>query len=144
MLSPTGPEGTRVGMRVEPVPRALLLCGDATVACATLRGLVEDAGFEVVAAVRRWSEAVERAVDTPADVAVVDLALAGTIGVRLLAVLRTAAPSTTLVAVSPLPDIDLVALEAGARAVVHPDDLRPVGATLRALRSELRDTRIAG
>jgi hypothetical protein len=39
---------------------------------------------EIVAKVRHWSEAVERVADTAVDVAVVDLALAGSVGVRLI------------------------------------------------------------
>jgi CheY-like chemotaxis protein len=114
-------------------PTALLLCGDASVPCATLERIVTDAGVTVVAKVRHWSEAVERLADTVVDVAVVDLALAGTVGVRLIHVLRTTSPATHVVAVSPLKEIDLHALEAGAVEVVSPSDLRPLVTLLRSL-----------
>jgi DNA-binding response OmpR family regulator len=111
-------------------PTALLLCADATLPCAVLGRLVGDAGFEVVAAVRHWSDAVERAAHLGVDVVIVDLALTGTIGVRVIAVLRSAAPTSQIIALSPLRDVDLAVYEAGAVEVVHPTDLRPLSAAL--------------
>jgi DNA-binding NarL/FixJ family response regulator len=87
----------------------------------------------VVGKVRHWSEAVERVADLSVDVVVVDLALAGSVGVRLVTVLRSAAPSCEVIVVSPLRDIDLASLEAGAAEVVHPTDLRPLATALRGI-----------
>jgi DNA-binding NtrC family response regulator len=114
-------------------PTALLLCGDATVPCAVLEHTVEDAGFEVVSSVRHWTEAVERAADLAVDVVIVDLAQTGSVGVRVIPVLRSAAPSCEVIAVSPLKEIDLAVLEAGAAEVVQPTDLRPLTAALERI-----------
>jgi DNA-binding NarL/FixJ family response regulator len=94
---------------------------------------VTDAGVEVVAEAGHWTEAVARVADLDVDVAIVDLSLAGTLGVRLIEVVHTADPSCAVVAVSPFEEIDLAAFEAGAIEVVQPSDLRPLTAALRRL-----------
>jgi DNA-binding response OmpR family regulator len=114
-------------------PTALLLCGEATVPCAVLERTVSDAGFEVVAKVHHWSEAVERVADLGVDVAIVDLALTGTVGVRVVSVLRSAAPTSEVIVLSPLRDVDLASLDAGATEVVYPTDLRPLTAALQRI-----------
>jgi ActR/RegA family two-component response regulator len=114
-------------------PAALLLCGEATVPCAVLQRAITDAGFDVVCAVGRWSEAVERIAELSVEAAVIDLALTGSLGVRIVPVLRAAAPGCGIIAISPLENIDLAVLEAGAVEVVHPDDLRPLTAALKRI-----------
>jgi DNA-binding response OmpR family regulator len=114
-------------------PTALLLCGDATVPCAVLERTVAAAGFEVVGTVRHWTEAVERVVDLTVDVVIVDLALTGSVGVRVIPVLRSAAPSCEVIALSPLKEIDLAVFDAGAVEVVQPTDLRPLVAALERI-----------
>jgi CheY-like chemotaxis protein len=126
------------------LPTALLLCGDATVSCAVLERTAEDAGFEVVSTVRHWTEAVERVADLGVDVAIVDLAQAGSVGVRVIPVLRSAAPSCQVIALSPLKEIDLAALEAGAGDVVQPTDLRPLTAALDRIAAARRATAVNG
>jgi ActR/RegA family two-component response regulator len=114
---------------VDP-PTALLLCGDASVPCDVLLRTVAAAGAEVIVHERRWSEAVHLAADLAPDVAVVDLAVAGSAGVRIVSVLRSALPGCEVVVVTPLPDLDAAAREAGAVEVVRPEDLRPLTAVL--------------
>jgi ActR/RegA family two-component response regulator len=118
-------------------PTALVLCADASVPCEVIERTLADAGFEVVARVRHWSEAVERVTELAVDVAVVDLALTGSVGVRVVPVLRSASPSSRVIAISPLEDIDLALLEAGAAEVVRPSDLRPLSAALRRIACDL-------
>jgi DNA-binding NarL/FixJ family response regulator len=112
---------------------ALLLCSEGAVSCTVLERCVTDAGLEVIAEVGHWTEAVARIAELDVDVAIVDLSLAGSMGVRLIEVLRTADPSCEVVALSPLEEIDLVAFEAGASEVVQPSDLRPLTAALQRL-----------
>jgi DNA-binding response OmpR family regulator len=64
---------------------------------------------------------------------VIDLALTGSLGVRIVSVLRAAAPGCEIIAISPLENVDLAVLEAGAIEVVHPDDLRPLTAALKRI-----------
>jgi DNA-binding NtrC family response regulator len=125
-------------------PTALLLCGDATVPCAVLERTVGDAGFEVVSSVRHWAEAVERVADLAVDVVIVDLAQTGSVGVRVIPVLRSAAPSCQVIAVSPLKEIDLAVLEAGAAEVVQPTDLRPLTAALERIAVARREAAVNG
>jgi ActR/RegA family two-component response regulator len=128
------PELTRAP---EPLT-ALLLCGDATVPCDVLLRTVTDAGVEVVAHEQRWSEAVHLAADLAPDVVIVDLAVAGSAGVRIVSVLRSALPGCEVVVVTPLPDLDTPAREAGAFEVVRPHDLRPLPAALGRLRTDVQ------
>jgi two-component system, NarL family, response regulator DesR len=127
--------GGRVSVIPEALalPTALLLCGEGSIPGGLLTRTVAEAGFDVVATVRRWSEAVHRAADLAVDVVVVDLALTGSVGVRLIPVLRAAVPSCEVIAISPLDRIDLATAEAGAAAVVQPTDLRPLIAALRRI-----------
>lgn len=115
------------------LPTALLLCGDASVPCDVLLRTTAATGFDVVAHERRWSEAVHLASDLAPDVAIVDLAVAGSAGVRSVSVLRSALPGCEVVVVSPLPELDAAAREAGAVEVVRPEDLRPLTAVLQRL-----------
>lgn len=96
-----------------------------------LERLVIDAGFEVVVSVQHWAEAVQHVTDVTVDVVIVDLELAGTVGVRIIPILRAAAPSCEVIAISPLEGLNLVALEMGACEVVSSSDLRGVTAALR-------------
>jgi ActR/RegA family two-component response regulator len=112
---------------------ALLLCGDASVPCEVLRRTVVDAGAEVVVHEHRWPEAVHLAANHAPDVAVVDLAVAGSAGVRIVPVLRAAVPGCEVVVVTPLSELDAAARELGALEVVRPHDLRPLTAALARL-----------
>lgn len=120
---------------VEPLT-ALLLCGDASVPCEVLLRTVTDMGVEVVAHDRRWPEAVQLAADLAPDVAIVDLAVAGSAGVRIVSVIRSALPGCEVVVVTPLPDLDAAAREAGALEVVRPEDLRPLTVALARLSAD--------
>lgn len=111
----------------------LLLCGDATVRHSTLAQVLTEAGFEEPAVVARWADAVEQVAITSVDVVVVDLALVGALGLRVVTVMKAVAPACEVIIVSPLPHIDADALAAGAAAVVHPSDLRPLRVALRRL-----------
>jgi ActR/RegA family two-component response regulator len=120
---------------VEPLT-ALLLCGDATVPCEVLRFTVAAAGVEIVAEEHRWPQAVHLAADLAPDVVVVDLAVAGSAGLRIVSVLRSAVPGCEVVVVTPLPELDAPAREVGALEVVRPEDLRPLTAALARLSAD--------
>jgi DNA-binding NarL/FixJ family response regulator len=135
MIGARSPRGTALSALPEASHglTALLLCSEGTVPCPVLERCATDAGLEVIAQVGHWTEAVARVAELDVDVAVVDLSLAGSIGVRLIEVLRTADPACEVIALSPLEEIDLAALEAGALEVVQPSDLRPLTAALERL-----------
>jgi ActR/RegA family two-component response regulator len=108
----------------------LLLCGDATVSCDVLVRTAGATGAQVVAHEHRWADAVRRATDLNPDVAIVDLAVAGSVGVRIVPVIRSAVPGCEVVVVAPFPELGAAARRAGAYEVVRASDLRPLAAAL--------------
>lgn len=117
-------------------PTALLLCDDDTGGCEVLRRTVEAAGFELIAMVKGWPKAVQRVADEGVDLVVVDIAQAGSLGLRLIEVLHLASPRCRVIVLDSLGDIQLAALEAGAFEVVAGDDLRPLTAALQRIATE--------
>jgi CheY-like chemotaxis protein len=110
-----------------------LLCDDVTVSCEVLASTVVSAGLEVVDELRSWPALVERVAEGDVDAVIVDLAMTGTVGARLVQVLRAAAPWCEVIVVAPIAELDLTALEAGVAAVVFPTDLRPLSSVLTKL-----------
>lgn len=80
-------------------------------------------GFDVVAEVDRGIEALPVVAEYEPDVVVLDVALLGTLGVRLLSLLTTLAPDVEIIVLGTLGTVNLAVLEAGARAVVPVEDL---------------------
>lgn len=108
---------------------AAVVCEDDTVMEAalidTLNGLY---AFDVVAAVTSGDEAVAAVARTQPNVVVLDLALAGEAGLRIVPALREAAPACAVVVLVPSPfgRLRASAEEAGAMALVELEDLRPL------------------
>jgi DNA-binding response OmpR family regulator len=98
-------------------------------------------GFRVVGETTRGLEAVALAGETGTDLVVLDLALTGTLGLRLIPVLLAAAPDAVVVGVSQARSFDVAALEAGAHAVVGPSDLRHLRGVLDAVAARLTGDR---
>jgi DNA-binding NarL/FixJ family response regulator len=119
-----------VAVASEPVPprACVLLWGEA--AEPVVRA-IEVGGGEVVAHAGRWAELLVVALEHDAEVVVLDLAMSGRAGVRLVSALRELVPDTRIVVVSELRAIDIASLEAGADVVVAVDDLRPLSAAVR-------------
>lgn len=100
-------------------------------AVTALTHAVVAAGYEVTSVVGRWPELLATVVESDADAVVLDLAMAGRSGLRLIAAVRALAPRCRIVVISELRAIDLASIEAGAAAVVDPADLRALTAALR-------------
>ncbi|MDQ3931887.1 MAG: hypothetical protein M3252_03490 [Actinomycetota bacterium] len=94
---------------------------------------IERAGFVLVGKTERGLEAVGLAGDVRPDVAVIHLALLGTLGLRLIPTLQAAAPGCLVVVLSPLDTLVVPALEAGAHAVVAENDVLGLAAELGAI-----------
>lgn len=101
-----------------------VLCVAEEVLNLQLRHALQISGFAVVAQVERGIETLPAVADTDPDLILVDVALVGTVGLRLLGMIKELAPGATVVALSPFATIDVHVLEAGADAVVPVDDLR--------------------
>jgi DNA-binding NarL/FixJ family response regulator len=102
---------------------------------------IEAGGGEVVAHVDRWAQLLVVALEHDAEVVVLDLAMSGRAGVRLIGALRELTPDAHIVVVSELRAIDVASLEAGADVVVTIDDLRPLSAAVRG--PATRDVEVA-
>lgn len=98
---------------------------------AALVRAVGAAGFAVSALVDRWVELLVAVVEGDPDAVVLDIAMAGRSGLRLIAALHALAPRCRIVVLSELRAIDLSVIEAGAAAVVDPADLRPLTTALQ-------------
>ena len=106
-----------------PLGRAVLCLADEVLQLQ-LRHVVHTSGFAVVAQLDRGIETLPAVADAHPDLVVVDVALVGTVGLRLFGMIKELAPGATVVALSPFATIDVHVLEAGADAVVSVDDLR--------------------
>jgi DNA-binding NarL/FixJ family response regulator len=111
-------------------PRACVLLWDE--AASPIIRAIEAGGGEVVARAARWAELLVVALEHDAEVVVLDLAMSGRAGVRLISALRELAPDARIIVVSELRAIDVASIEAGADAVVAADDLRPLSAAVLA------------
>lgn len=117
--------------------RAVMCVADEGLRVQLDRAL-EKAGFVTVAQVDRGIETLPAVADADAALVVVDVALVGTVGLRLLRMTKDLAPEATVVALSPFATIDVAVLEAGADAVVPVDDLRRLPEILSDVASQRR------
>lgn len=102
-----------------------------------VRTVLDPLGFRIVGETDRGLQAVALAGETGTDLIVLDLALTGTLGLRLIPVLLAAAPGAVVVALSPAATLDVAALEAGAHAVVGDRDVRRLRAVLSDLATQI-------
>jgi ActR/RegA family two-component response regulator len=109
---------------------AVLLCEETTLLAEVVRRTVLNAGFVIATEVTRWIEAVEQTAQLRPDVVVVDLALAGQIGLQLVSALRAVAPECPVIVVLPLGVMPDATVLEGVAAVIDPTDLRPLGRAL--------------
>jgi ActR/RegA family two-component response regulator len=120
-----------VGMDGHTTGRCVVLGDHGAPATAALGRAIADAGLEVTAMTSRWPELLTAVVETSPDAVVIDLAMAGRAGVRLIAAVRALVPKARIAVLSDLRAAPLIALEAGATVVVDPVDLRPLVTALR-------------
>jgi DNA-binding NarL/FixJ family response regulator len=111
--------------------RCVVLGDHGAPGMAALGRAIADADLEVTSVASRWPELLTAVVETSPDAVVIDLAMAGRAGVRLISAVRALVPDCRIAVLSDLRAAPLIALEAGATAVVDPSDLRPLTAALR-------------
>lgn len=114
-------------------PSAILLCDPSTMLAEVVRRTVTDAGFGIRSEATRWIDVIEQTARLGPDVVVVDLALAGHVGLQLTATLQAVAPACPVIVVLPLGVVDAIPEQEGVVAVVDPTDLRPLGRALRRI-----------
>lgn len=115
--------GTGVAIGSTVALRAVLILDDEAHR-QVIEGLLRDRGFGDVVTVPRGLDAISVAGETHADLVVVDLALVGTLGLRLLTILRALWREARIVGLNPMETLDVAALEAGADVVLRLDDTR--------------------
>ena len=113
-------------------PRGLV-CDDEPASRRAVEAILAGCGFEVVASVGSAAEALVATELSSPDVVVLDLALAGDLGLRLIAALRFAQPGCAVVVLSSFTSLRRPALDAGAY-----DFVADAGADLRELEACLR------
>ena len=96
-------------------------------------------GVEIRATLTSGNETIAAAAGARPDLVVVDLALAGVWGLRIVSRLIEVAPTTMVVAVVPVPfgSLRADAEEAGATALIELSDLRPLRGCLEQLHNRL-------
>ncbi|MDQ4129798.1 MAG: response regulator [Actinomycetota bacterium] len=127
-MSHTGPEAG------QPVlPLRAILCHDDPGMRRVIAAHLERAGFAVAGETDRGADAIRLAVEVQPHVAIIHLALLGTLGLRLIPAIDAAAPGCLVIGISPLDTLIRAALDAGARAVVAENDLRGLATELEAI-----------
>ena len=98
--------------------RRALVCNDDAVTSRAVQAILTRCGFDVVTTVESSAAALLSAELSPPDLVVLDLAVAGDLGVRAIGAFRAAVPRCAIVVLSPFEALRAPALAAGAHAVV--------------------------
>ncbi len=106
--------------------RALLLEDDPQMTAALIAHLQRTGAFQVPMVADSAIEAIDGAARFRPAVIVVDIALAGDAGLRILSAFRDVAPHASVFVITPLPGLRPAGIASGAREVVEPSDLRPL------------------
>lgn len=124
---------TRPKAEKRAAPLRAILCHDDPEMRPVVAATVERAGFAVVAETDRGLEAVRLAGEVRPDVAIIHLALLGTLGLRLIPTLQAASPGCLVVGISPFDTFVAAAVDAGAHAVLIESDIIGLAAELEAI-----------
>lgn len=121
----------RVGSRRPPVPH-VALCVTEDVGPA-VRSMVSGFGLETAGEVGRGLDAVGLAARVQPDAVILDLALAGEVGLKVISAIAAVAPRCRIIVVCAIDEWWTLALESGAHAVLGPGDLRDLSPLLADL-----------
>ncbi len=122
-------------MRREAVLRGLIYSDDAGTRRA-VTVLMDRRGFDVVGEVVSASDAIEATERTRPHAIVLDLALAGVLGLGILGRLMAAAPGCSILVLSSFDELRPAVLDAGASHVVSECDLRELEGCLERVAHE--------
>jgi len=111
----------------DPRPPRALVCADEPGLLHAVRVMLEQNGVEVVATVGTGDQVVFAARATDPDLVILDLALSGALGLRLVRALREAVPDAAVVVLSPFESLRGAAVRSGALELVGLRDLRRLG-----------------
>ncbi len=114
-----------------------LICDDDFGSRRALSAVLKRKGFDTVATVQSAEDLLAHAGHPGVRVILLDLALAGMAGLRIIASLRAVAPSAVIVLLSPFAGLRRAAVDAGAYELVDPHDLRELERCLDRLVAEV-------
>lgn len=123
-------------MVIDSASPVVVVCeDDATVAAAVVHTVCDLYGLRVAATVLTGPEALAAAARLHPDLVVVDLALAGQLGLRIVSALQTSAPGCAVIVTAPpeFAELRLDAVAAGAVTLVETCDLRPLQCSIERL-----------
>ncbi len=109
-----------------PRPPRGLVCADEPGVVHAVRVMLEQSGVEVAATVATGDQVVFAARATDPDLIILDLALSGALGLRIVGTLRAAVPDAAVVVLSPFESLRRSAAGAGALDLVSLRDLRRI------------------
>lgn len=92
---------------------------------------VQGNGYAVIEVSERGLAAVAATGKHHPDVAVIDVAVAGAVGIEIVSLIRTLAPETEIIAIVPFPELRDSLISLGAGAVLVDSDLRLLPGILR-------------
>lgn len=116
-------------MAADPSALVAVICqDDVALATALVDTVTNVYGLRLAASVASAAEAIAATAHFQADLAVIDLALAGDLGLGVVAALHEASPGcAVVVVVSPtFVTLEVEAVAAGAMTLVESSDLRPL------------------
>ena len=126
-----------------PVTGGGLICEDDVGCSRALRAMLRRKGFGIVATVSSADELLAAAAHAEARVILLDLALAGLAGLRIITPLRNLVPGAAVVVLSPFVNLRSAAMEAGAYDLVDLRDPRELERCLERVMAE-SETRTGG
>lgn len=102
---------------------AMICEGDAA-CCRALTAILTARGFTVLNTADTAEELLQSVAGTQTSVILIELALAGMAGLRIVSALGAVAPGSAVIVLSPFADLRGEAIKAGAHDLVDPRDLR--------------------
>lgn len=114
---------------------SVVICDDDDLARRVIRGVLSDAGWDVVGEAGRALDALEVVRRTEPEVLVLDVALPGVTGLEAIAAFNEASPSTAIVLLSAFDLADDEVTSSGAAAAVQKADLQSLPDVLRSCRT---------
>ena len=118
-------------------PPTALVVHDRPSSYQAVRGILEGAGFEIIGAAGNLTDGMELLRSHVPNVAVVDLDVEGLASVHAL---HEAAPGCALFVLSRHPERAEAVVQAGALAVLDPQDLHQLDAAIRNIRVRLEQS----
>ncbi len=131
-------------MRSAPARRAAVICTDDDARAALLAWALTSCAFSSVHITQSYGAFLEVARTECADAALIDLALAGAQGVKVVSSVHAVAPATRVVLLSSFSSVRKAAMAHGAFDLIDPSDIAALQTSLRRMSSIPQGLKVAG